>query len=123
MQQKARSNPKIAWMFDSVVERILGGPGLGVTGAMVKNLKTGVVAEVAAGGIFMAIGHVPNTTLFKRQLDTDENGYLLTNQLTTATSVPGVFAAGDVADHRYRQAITAAGSGCMAAMDAERYLH
>jgi thioredoxin reductase (NADPH) len=89
MQQKARSNPKIAWMFDSVVERILGGPGLGVTGAMVKNLKTGVVAEVAAGGIFMAIGHVPNTTLFKRQLDTDENGYLLTNQLTTATACRG----------------------------------
>ncbi len=123
MQQKARSNPKIAWMFDSVIEKILGGPGQGVTGAMVKNLKTGVVAEVAAGGIFMAIGHVPNTTLFKGLLETDENGYLLTDHITTATSVPGVFAAGDVADHRYRQAITAAGSGCMAAMDAERYLH
>ena len=123
MQQKAKSNPKIAWMFDSVIEKILGGPGQGVTGAMVKNLKTGVVAEVAAGGIFMAIGHVPNTTLFKGQLETDENGYLLTDHITTATSVPGVFAAGDVADHRYRQAITAAGSGCMAAMDAERYLH
>jgi thioredoxin reductase (NADPH) len=123
MQQKARDHPKIGWLFDSVIEKILGGPGQGVTGAMVKNLKTKVVAEVAAGGIFMAIGHVPNTALFKGQLENDENGYLLTNHITTATSVPGVFAAGDVADHRYRQAITAAGSGCMAAMDAERYLH
>ena len=123
MQQKAKSNPKIGWLFDSAIEKILGGPGQGVTGAVVKNLKTGVVSEVAAGGIFMAIGHIPNTALFKGQLETDENGYLLTNGGTTATSVPGVFAAGDVADHRYRQAITAAGSGCMAAMDAERYLH
>jgi thioredoxin reductase (NADPH) len=123
MQQKAISNPKIHWLFDSVIEKILGGPGKGVTGAVVRNVKTGVVSEVAAGGIFMAIGHVPNTALFKGQLETDENGYLLTDHVTTATSVPGVFAAGDVADHRYRQAITAAGSGCMAAMDAERYLH
>ncbi len=123
MQQKARSNPKIHWLFDSVIEKILGGPGQGVTGAVVRNVKTGVVSEVSAGGIFMAIGHTPNTALFKGQLETDENGYLLTNSGTTATSVPGVFAAGDVADHRYRQAITAAGSGCMAAMDAERYLH
>jgi len=123
MQQKARSNPKIHWLFDTVIEKILGGPGLGVTGVMARNVKTGVVSEVEAGGIFMAIGHVPNTGLFKGQLETDENGYLLTDHVTTATSVPGVFAAGDVADHRYRQAITAAGSGCMAAMDAERYLH
>jgi thioredoxin reductase (NADPH) len=124
MQQKAKSNPKVGWLFDSAIEKILGGPGQGVTGAVVRNLKTGVASEVAAGGIFMAIGHIPNTALFKGQLDTDENGYLLlTNSGTTAASVPGVFAAGDVADHRYRQAITAAGSGCMAAMDAERYLH
>jgi thioredoxin reductase (NADPH) len=123
MQQKARSNPKIHWLFDSVIEKILGGPGVGVTGAVVRNVKTGVVSEVSAGGIFMAIGHTPNTALFKGQLETDENGYLLTDHVTTATSVPGVFAAGDVADHRYRQAVTAAGSGCMAAMDAERYLH
>jgi thioredoxin reductase (NADPH) len=123
MQHKAESNPKIAWMLDSVVEKIQGGPGLGVTGATVRNLVTGEVSEVAAGGIFMAIGHVPNTQAFKGQLDMDENGYLLTDGRTTATSVPGVFAAGDVADHRYRQAITAAGSGCMAAIDAERHLH
>jgi thioredoxin reductase (NADPH) len=123
MQQKAKSNPKIAWMFDTVIEKIVGGPGLGVTGVVVRNVKTGVVSELATGGIFMAIGHVPNTLLFKGQLETDDNGYLLTDHITTATSVPGVFAAGDVADHRYRQAITAAGSGCMAAMDAERYLH
>ena len=123
MQQKAKDNPKIGWMFDTVIEKILGGPGQGVTGAVVKNLKTGAVSEVAAGGVFMAIGHVPNTGVFKGQLEMDENGYLLTDHITTATSVPGVFAAGDVADHRYRQAITAAGSGCMAAMDAERYLH
>jgi thioredoxin reductase (NADPH) len=122
MHERARQNPKIAWLLDSVIEKILGGPGQGVTGALVKNLKTGETREVACGGIFMAIGHLPNTALLKDKLEMDENGYLLVRDGTTATSVPGVFAAGDVADHRYRQAITAAGSGCMAAIDAERFL-
>ncbi|MGE0455625.1 MAG: thioredoxin-disulfide reductase [Vicinamibacteria bacterium] len=122
MQERARQNPKIAWLLDSVIEKILGGPGQGVTGALVRNLRTGEAREVACGGIFMAIGHLPNTALFKDKLEMDENGYLLVRDGTSATSVPGVFAAGDVADHRYRQAITAAGSGCMAAIDAERFL-
>jgi thioredoxin reductase (NADPH) len=122
MQDKARRNPKIHWLLDSVVEKILGGAGTGVTGALVRNLKTDAVGEVAAQGVFMAIGHEPNTALFRGKLETDENGYLRTFEGTTATSVPGVFAAGDVADHRYRQAVTAAGTGCMAAIDAERYL-
>jgi thioredoxin reductase (NADPH) len=122
MQARAKANPKIAWLLDSVVEKILGGPGQGVTGAMIRNVKTDEVREVAAGGVFMAIGHTPNTAVFKDQLEMDEQGYLLTRGGTTATSVPGVFAAGDVADQQYRQAVTAAGSGCMAAMDAERFL-
>ncbi|HXB56681.1 MAG TPA: thioredoxin-disulfide reductase [Vicinamibacteria bacterium] len=122
MLEKARKNPKIGWILNSVVEKILGGHGKGVTGVTLRDVKAGAVSEVACGGIFMAIGHVPNTALFKGQLETDENGYLLTHEGTTATSVPGVFAAGDVQDHRYRQAVTAAGSGCMAAMDAERFL-
>jgi thioredoxin reductase (NADPH) len=122
MQEKARQNPKIAWLWDSVIVQVLGGPGEGVTGAKVRNVKTNEVSEVSAGGIFMAIGHVPNTTLFRDQLKMDDNGYLVVDGETTATSVPGVFAAGDVADHRYRQAITAAGSGCKAAIDAERFL-
>jgi thioredoxin reductase (NADPH) len=122
MQTRARANPKIAWLLASVVERILGGPGAGVTGAVVRNVKTGHVQEVPCGGIFMAIGHTPNTAVFAGQLEMDEQGYLLEHDGTTATSVPGVFAAGDVADHRYRQAVTAAGSGCMAAIDAERFL-
>jgi thioredoxin reductase (NADPH) len=114
MQARARANPRI--------EKFLGGAGKGVTGAMVRNVKTGVVTEVPCGGIFMAIGHVPNTAVFAGQLEMDEQGYLLEHDGTTATSVPGVFAAGDVADHRYRQAVTAAGTGCMAAIDAERFL-
>jgi thioredoxin reductase (NADPH) len=122
MQTRAKANAKIAWMLDSVIERILGGAGQGVTGAVVRNLKTGETREVACGGIFMAIGHTPNTTVFDGQLQRDEQGYLLVHGGTTATSVPGVFAAGDVTDHRYRQAITAAGTGCMAAIDAERFL-
>jgi thioredoxin reductase (NADPH) len=122
MQTRARQNPKIAWLLDSVIEKIHGGPGQGVTGASVRNLKTGAVSELACGGIFMAIGHTPNTAVFEGQLEKDEQGYLLVHDGTTATSVPGVFAAGDVTDHRYRQAITAAGTGCMAAIDAERFL-
>ena len=122
MQTRAKANPKVAWLLDSVIEKVLGGPGKGVTGAMVRNLKTGEVREVPCGGIFMAIGHTPNTAVFAGQLEMDEQGYLLVHDGTTATSVPGVFAGGDVADHRYRQAITAAGSGCMAAIDAERFL-
>jgi thioredoxin reductase (NADPH) len=122
MQVRAKANPKIAWLFDSVIEKILGGPGQGVTGAIVKNVKTGASREMAVGGIFMAIGHTPNTAVFQGQLQSDEQGYLIVKDGTTATSVPGVFAAGDVADHRYRQAITAAGTGCMAAIDAERFL-
>jgi thioredoxin reductase (NADPH) len=122
MQTRAKANPKVAWLLDSVVEKILGGPGQGVTGAMVRNVKTGATTEVPCGGIFMAIGHTPNTAVFAGQLEMDEQGYLLEHDGTTATSVPGVFAAGDVADHRYRQAVTAAGTGCMAAIDAERFL-
>jgi thioredoxin reductase (NADPH) len=122
MQTKARSNPKIAWLFDRVIEKILGSHGQGVTGAVVRNVKTGSTNEIPAGGIFMAIGHVPNTAILRGQLEMDDSGYLLTYGGTTATSMPGVFAAGDVADHRYRQAVTAAGTGCMAAIDAERFL-
>jgi thioredoxin reductase (NADPH) len=122
MQTRAKENPKIAWLLDSVVEKILGSPGEGVTGALIRNVKTDEVKEVAAGGIFMAIGHRPNTGVFEGQLEMDEQAYLLTADTTTSTSVPGVFAAGDVSDSRYRQAVTAAGSGCMAAIDAERFL-
>ena len=122
MQARAQTNEKIEWRLDSVVEQILGGPGEGVTGAKLRNVKTDGVSEIAAGGVFMAIGHDPNTKLFKDVLDTDEGGYLIVKEGSTETNLPGVFAAGDVQDHRYRQAITAAGSGCMAAMDAERFL-
>jgi thioredoxin reductase (NADPH) len=122
MQEKARINPKIAWLMDSAIEKIEGGPGVGVTGVQVRNLKTGALAQVPAGGVFMAIGHEPNTGPFREKLEVDANGYIVTRGGTTETSVPGVFAAGDVQDHRYRQAVTAAGSGCMAAIDAERFL-
>jgi thioredoxin reductase (NADPH) len=122
MQDRAFKNPRIAWLWDSVVDKILGGHGKGVTGAIVRNLKTGKSEEHAVGGVFMAIGHEPNTGLFRGVLETDKEGYLVTRDGTTATNVPGVYAAGDVTDHRYRQAVTAAGSGCMAAIDAERFL-
>ncbi len=122
MQDRAFKNPKIGWLWDSAIDKILGGPGQGVTGAVVRNLKTGVTSEVAAGGVFMAIGHEPNTALFRGKVDMDGQGYLLTRGGSTVTNVPGLFAAGDVQDATYRQAITAAGSGCMAAIDAERFL-
>jgi thioredoxin reductase (NADPH) len=122
MQDRAFANPKISFLWDSVIEKILGDKDTKVTGARVRNVKTGQVTEVPAGGVFMAIGHEPNTTVFRGKLAMDPTGYLITDGRTTATSVPGVFAAGDVADSRYRQAVTAAGTGCMAAIDAERFL-
>jgi thioredoxin reductase (NADPH) len=126
MQARARENPKIEWRLSHAVEEIIGEPGHGgVKGANLKNLKTGAIEKLDVQGVFVAIGHKPNTDLFVGQLDMDESGYLLlagTKSAQTATKIPGVFAAGDVADHVYRQAVSAAGSGCMAAIDAERFL-
>jgi thioredoxin reductase (NADPH) len=122
MQDRALANPKIGFLWDSVIEKILGSAETKVTGAVVRNLRTGEAQEVAAGGIFMAIGHEPNTAPFRGQLEMDAAGYIVTRPRTTQTSVRGVFAAGDVQDPHYRQAVTAAGTGCMAAIDAERFL-
>ena len=119
MQDRARANPKIAFIWDTVVEEIVGQEV--VQGVRLKNVKTRQTTEMKCDGIFIAIGHEPNTQLFAGQIEMDERGYIITRN-GTETSVPGVFAAGDVQDHRYRQAITAAGTGCMAAMDAEKYL-
>jgi thioredoxin reductase (NADPH) len=119
MQDRATKNEKITFIWNSVVEDILGNDT--VTGVRVKNLVTGKVTEMPCAGIFVAIGHRPNTVLFAGQIIMDEKGYIRTEK-GTATSVPGVFAAGDVQDSVYRQAVTAAGSGCMAAIDAERFL-
>ena len=119
MQDRAMKNEKISFLWNSTVEDILGNDL--VTGVRVKNLVTGKVIEVPCAGVFVAIGHRPNTTLFSSQLDMDAKGYIRTTE-GTATSIPGVFAAGDVQDPTYRQAVTAAGSGCMAAIDAERFL-
>ena len=123
MQDRAFANEKIKFVWDTVVEEVLGSKETGVTGISVKNVKTGETSEISCEGFFVAIGHTPNTSLFKGQLDMDDNGYLVTQPGTTKTNVPGVFAAGDVQDHRYRQAITAAGTGCMAAIDAEHFLN
>src|SRR5919201_1768988 len=120
MADRARSNDKIEFVLDSVVEEVLGDDT--VTGVRVRNVKTDELTEIPADGFFVAIGHDPNTALFRGQLDMDEAGYIETLGKTSETNVPGVFAAGDVQDHVYRQAVTAAGSGCMAALDAERYL-
>jgi thioredoxin reductase (NADPH) len=120
MQDRAKANPKIAFIWDTVVEDVLGDPV--VTAVRLKNLKTGQLTEMKSNGVFVAIGHEPNTKLFAGQLQLDPHGYIVTKKETTETSMPGVFAAGDVQDHRYRQAVTAAGTGCMAAMDAEKYL-
>ena len=120
MTDRARGTEKIEFVLDSVVEEVLGD-GV-VTGVVVRNIKTDERTEIPADGLFVAIGHDPTTELFRGRLDMDESGYLLTKGRTTETNVPGVFAAGDVQDHVYRQAVTAAGSGCMAALDAERWL-
>ena len=121
MQDKARANPKIEWLLNSEVDEIQD-TGKGEVSAMVVRSKTdGTRTVVPVSGVFVAIGHTPNTSLFREQIEVDTNGYILTHD-GSKTSVPGVFACGDVQDHVYRQAITAAGSGCMAALDAERYL-
>jgi len=122
MVDRARSNDRIEFMLDSVVEDVLGTGDGCVTGVLIRNVKTGEETELRADSLFVAIGHDPNTALFKGQLDMDEAGYIITKGKTTETNVPGVFAAGDVQDHVYRQAVTAAGSGTMAALDAERWL-
>jgi thioredoxin reductase (NADPH) len=119
MQDRALGHDRISFLWDSAVEEVLGEDS--VAGARVGNLKTGASADVDASGIFVAIGHTPNTSLFEGQLDMD-GGYVVVDEPTTRTSVPGVFAAGDVVDHIYRQAITAAGMGAQAAIDAERDL-
>jgi thioredoxin reductase (NADPH) len=121
MQDKARANPKIAWMLNSEVVEIRDTGKGEVTSMVVRNVATGARTEVPVTGVFVAIGHTPNTSLFRGQLEMDANGYLITHD-GAKTSVPGVFACGDVQDHLYRQAVTAAGTGCMAALDAERYL-
>jgi thioredoxin reductase (NADPH) len=119
MQDRALKNEKISFIWNTVVDDILGDEV--VTGVRLTNVVMGTTTTLACSGVFVAIGHRPNTALFAGQLDMDAKGYLVTKH-GTATSLPGVFAAGDVQDSTYRQAITAAGTGCMAAIDAERYL-
>ena len=121
MQEKAFKNPKIDFTWDSTLEEILDVNQGKVTGVRIRNLKTSAITDRGVEGVFIAIGHTPNTQIFRGLLDMDEVGYIKTHD-GTKTSVPGVFAAGDVQDRVYRQAVTAAGSGCMAAMDAERFL-
>jgi thioredoxin reductase (NADPH) len=120
MIDRARDNEKIELKTPYVVEEVLGEDS--ISGLRLRNTESGETEEVDAGALFVAIGHDPNTNLFLDQLDHDANGYLVAKPGTTETNVPGVFAAGDVQDHVYRQAVTAAGSGCMAALDAERFL-
>ena len=122
MVDRALSNPKISVEYNSTVEDIRGSLESGVTAVLLKNTKTGDVREMACEGVFMAIGHVPNTQLFNGSLNMDDQGYIITKSDSTHTSLEGVFACGDVQDHVYRQAVTAAGTGCMAALDAERWL-
>ena len=123
MQQRLFNNPKIEVIWDNAVEEILAeSEPRGVTGVRIKNLKTGVESQVKCDGVFVAIGHKPSTELFKGQISMKENGYLIVEAGTTKTNIEGVFAAGDVTDEHYRQAVTAAGLGCMAALDAEKFL-
>ncbi len=123
MQDRLFKNPKIEVIWDHALDEVLGGgTPPGVTGARIKNVKTGATRDLKVDGVFIAIGHSPNTDLFKGQLAMHEDGYLKTAPDSTATSVAGVFAAGDVQDRVYRQAVTAAGTGCMAALESERFL-
>jgi thioredoxin reductase (NADPH) len=120
MVDRARANEKIEWITNAVVDEVIGD--LKMTGVRLRDVRTDETWELPADGLFVAIGHDPNTRLFLDQLDHDEAGYLVTKPGSTETNVPGVFAVGDVQDHVYRQAVTAAGSGCMGALDAERFL-
>ncbi len=122
MQERAFKNPKITFVWNSVVEYIADPTQGKVTAVRLRNVKTGELSERPVDGLFVAIGHEPNTALFRGQLDLLPNGYVKVAPGTTQTSVPGVFAAGDVVDYTWRQAVTAAGTGCMAALEAERYL-
>ena len=123
LQKKLKENPKIEIIWDSVLEEVMGDKDpKGVTGIKIKNIKTNKSSEIKLHGLFIAIGHDPATALFKGQLDMDKEGYLITKPDSTVTNVPGVFAAGDVKDKIFRQAVTAAGMGCMAALEAEKHL-
>jgi len=123
MQDHLFANPKVKVIWDSVVDQVLGSESpKSVTGLRLRNVNTGETREIDVAGLFVAIGHTPNTQMFKGVLDMNAEGYLITKPDSTATNVPGVFAAGDVQDHIFRQAITAAGTGCMAAIEADRFL-
>jgi len=122
MADRTLKNPKIEPIWNSQITKLIGDKKTGITGAELENLKTGEKTTIECAAIFFAIGHTPNSQIFTKYLKADENGYLLTNPNSTSTSIPGVFASGDIQDHVFRQAITAAGSGCMAAMECERWL-
>lgn len=122
MQDRAFSNPKIQFIWDTVVDHVVGTKETGVTGLKLKNVKTLEASELKVDGLFVAIGHNPNTDIFKGQIDLDSHGYIKTQPDSTRTNIPGVFACGDVQDPVFRQAVTAAGTGCMAAIEAERWL-
>jgi thioredoxin reductase (NADPH) len=122
MVDRAQKNPKIQFLLDTVVEEVQGSRETGVTGLKLKNVKTQIPADLKVDGLFVAIGHNPNTDILKGQVDLDEKGYVKTQPNSTRTNIPGVFACGDVQDPVFRQAVTAAGSGCMAAIEAERWL-
>jgi thioredoxin reductase (NADPH) len=122
MVDRARSNPKIKFHTNTVVDEVVGSPATGVTGLKLRDVKSSMTSTMDLDGIFIAIGHNPNTDIFKGQIDLDERGYIKTQANSTRTNIPGVFACGDVQDPVFRQAVTAAGSGCMSALEAERWL-